>query len=84
MSNGIETQTAVGAVQKVQEGARVYCPECGGNRIRRVERKGLMQKLIYPWFGYFPWHCRECRKYFLLRKRNRRKSSEKQHEERGS
>ncbi len=84
MSYGNETRTAEGVIQKVKEGSRVFCPECGGKRVRRVERKGFMQKHIYPWFGYFPWSCRDCRTFFLLRKRNRSKSNHKQYVERGS
>lgn len=79
-----ETQTAEGVVQKVQEGSRVFCPECGGKGIRRVERKGFMQKHVYSWFGYFPWYCRECHKYSMVRKRNRSKSTEKQYVKRDS
>jgi predicted nucleic acid-binding Zn ribbon protein len=77
-----ETQTAASVVQKVQESSRVFCPECGSKRLRRVERRGFMQKHVFAWFGYFPWHCRECRKYSLLRKRNRSKATEKQYVER--
>jgi ssDNA-binding Zn-finger/Zn-ribbon topoisomerase 1 len=81
---GDEAQTASGEVQKVEEAAKVSCPECGADRLRRVERKGFMQERVYPLFGYFPWYCRECRQYSLLRKRSRRKSSRKQYVERGS
>ena len=84
MPYGNETQTAVGIGQKVQEGSGVFCPDCGGKRVRRVERKGFMQKHVYPWFGLFPWYCRECRQSFMLRKRYRTKSSNKQYVERGS
>ncbi len=84
MSYGNESQAAEGLVERVQEVAKVYCPECGASRIRRVERKGFMQKHVYPFFGYFPWHCRECRQYVLLRRRYSRKSSKKQYVERGS
>jgi predicted nucleic acid-binding Zn ribbon protein len=81
VSYGNETRTAEGLVQKVQEGSRVFCPECGGNRVRRIERKGFMQKHVYAWFGYFPWYCRECHKNSMLRKRNRSKSTKKQYME---
>jgi predicted nucleic acid-binding Zn ribbon protein len=77
-----ESQTAEGVVQKVQEGSRVFCPECGGKRVRRVERKGFMQKSVFPYFGFFPWYCRECRKYSMIRKRKGSKSSEEQYVER--
>jgi predicted RNA-binding Zn-ribbon protein involved in translation (DUF1610 family) len=51
----------------------VYCPACGGDRMYRLERKGIIQKSIYPFFGFFPWQCKECGNEVMLRKRNRRK-----------
>jgi hypothetical protein len=83
VSIGNESRVAEGLVEKTEVGSKVYCPGCGNDRPRRVERKGFMQLRIYPLFGYFPWYCKECRQYFLLRKRYRRKSSKKQYVERG-
>lgn len=50
---------------------RVHCQECGSDRVYRIERKGFMQKTIYPLFGYYPWRCMACRHHVMLRKRNR-------------
>ena len=41
--------------------------------MRRVARKGFMQQRIYPLFGYYPWHCSNCRTEFMLRKKNHRR-----------
>ena len=50
---------------------RVYCQKCSSNRVYRVERKGFMQKKIYPLFGYFPWRCKSCGDQVMLRKRHK-------------
>lgn len=84
MPYGNEIRAAEGIVPNVQKHSRMICAECGGNRVRRVERRGFMQKHIYPFFGFFPWYCRKCNHYFILRKRNRTKSSDKHYVERGS
>jgi len=51
----------------------VYCPVCGGDQVYRVERRGVLQKRIYPILGFYPWQCRECDAVVMLRKRNRRR-----------
>lgn len=51
----------------------VYCPACGGDRMYRVERKGILQKRVFPIFGFYPWQCKECGAETQLRKRNRRR-----------
>lgn len=82
MSYVSETQVAESLIEKTKASSKVFCPKCGQDRPRRVERKGFMQQHIYSFFGYFPWHCRDCKHYFLLRKRNRTKSSQKKYVER--
>jgi ribosomal protein L37AE/L43A len=74
-----DSRVADGAIEKSEVSAAVACPQCGSNRVRRVERKGFMQLHIYPWLGMFPWYCRECRAYSMLRKRYRQKSNRKQY-----
>ena len=49
----------------------VYCPACGGDRVYRVERRGILQKRVYPILGFYPWQCKECGAVVMLRKRNR-------------
>jgi DNA-directed RNA polymerase subunit RPC12/RpoP len=43
--------------------------------LRRLERKGFLQKRIYHLFGYYPWECPKCRGVVLLKKRHQRKRS---------
>jgi DNA-directed RNA polymerase subunit RPC12/RpoP len=50
---------------------RVFCQECGSDRVVRVHRKGYMQEKIYPMFGYYPWRCMRCGWRVMLRKRHR-------------
>jgi hypothetical protein len=61
--------------------SKVLCPNCGGSHPRRLERKGFLQERVYPLFGYYPWVCGACKSTFLMRKRYRRKSKEKDHAE---
>jgi len=49
----------------------VYCPACGSDRVYRLERKGLVQKTVYPIFGLYPWQCKKCLAEVMLRKRHR-------------
>jgi hypothetical protein len=79
VSNGIDSRVAEGSVETTEVSAPVACPHCGTTRVRRVERKGFMQNRIYPMFGLYPWYCRECRTYSMLRRRYRRKSNRKQY-----
>ena len=59
------------AVTTSSDKERVYCQVCGSHKVRRIFRKGYMQKKIYPVFGYFPWRCLSCGKRVMLRKRHR-------------
>ena len=79
MPYGSDTQAAEGFVEKAGARDKVYCPACGGDRARRTERKGFLQKRVYSFFGYYPWHCPACKHAFLLRKRYRRKSKPKEY-----
>jgi transposase-like protein len=49
----------------------VYCPACGSDRVHRVKRKGLLREWIYPFFGLYPWECRDCRLTSMLHRRGR-------------
>lgn len=51
----------------------VCCPTCGGDHVHRLERKGLVQRKVFPLFGFYPWHCKGCGAEVMLRKRNRRR-----------
>lgn len=78
MSDGSRGEAAKGFVEKVAVSPKILCPECGGDRPRRLERKGFLQTQIYALFGYFPWLCTDCKKTFMTRKRYRRKSKSKE------
>lgn len=56
----------------------VICPRCGSDRPRRAERKKFFERHVYPFFGYFPWRCGHCKAKFLLRRRRRSPSSNRQ------
>ena len=84
MSVGNESRVAADLAGKTASSAKVFCPHCGHDHARRLDRKGFMQRHIYPMFGFFPWYCRECHYNFLLRMRNRRRSSDKQYVKRDS
>jgi len=49
------------------------CPECHSSKIQRIKRKGFFQTRLASIFGYYPWHCSECRKDHLLKARGVRK-----------
>ena len=67
-------------VEMVETRDVVYCPACRGERMYRMERKGIFQKSIFSRFGYFPWQCKECGVEVMLRKRNRRRDRSKKTE----
>ncbi|HEY3706149.1 MAG TPA: hypothetical protein VGL22_13890 [Terracidiphilus sp.] len=46
------------------------CPRCGDRALYRKDRRGWMQKRIYPLLGLFPWQCGSCRRSTLLRLRS--------------
>jgi ribosomal protein L37AE/L43A len=45
------------------------CPHCKSKVVRRARRKGILRRYILPYLGLYPWICRECKGYFLLRAR---------------
>lgn len=61
-------------VYRTRESSGQKCPTCGTNYMRRLHRKGLLQKYLYSFFGFYPWECPICRVPVLLRKRHQRRS----------
>jgi DNA-directed RNA polymerase subunit RPC12/RpoP len=53
---------------------QIPCQRCGGEKVHRVFREGFLQRVVYPWFGYYPWRCTTCGYLVMLRKRHRRRS----------
>lgn len=78
MSDESHTETVEGYADKTDASPKIPCPECGGDRTRRVERKGFLEMKVYPIFGYYPWICPDCKSTFLLRRRHRRKSKRRE------
>jgi hypothetical protein len=50
-----------------------FCPKCKSGRTARVKRTGLLQILVLPRFGIFPWECSSCRKIFTFKNRGKLK-----------
>jgi hypothetical protein len=48
------------------------CTRCG-SVLRRLGRKGFLQRFIFPVFGYYPWECFACRRKWLVRTRGQRR-----------
>jgi len=53
------------------EDRKCVCPKCG-DTMRRLARRGLLQKGVLPLFGYYPWECFSCRTKKLVRARGGR------------
>ena len=45
------------------------CPHCKSPVTRRARRTGLLQNVVYPRLGLFPWECTACRRIFLVKQR---------------
>jgi len=63
---------AAGLTQK-QVTSSVVCRFCGSPQIYRLYREGFLQNRIYPFFGYYPWRCKDCSSPMMLRKRRKLK-----------
>jgi hypothetical protein len=50
--------------------APVHCPHCGARALYRRERRGFLQRRVFPRLGFYPWNCASCRKSALLRLRS--------------
>jgi ribosomal protein L37AE/L43A len=50
----------------------LVCPTCGEPTLRRVARKGFMQRVIYARFGYYPWKCSGCEAAQMMKNRGAR------------
>jgi len=46
-----------------------------------MQRIGFREERLYPLFGYFPWHCSDCRNKFYLKNRYRRRDKKKEYVE---
>jgi predicted RNA-binding Zn-ribbon protein involved in translation (DUF1610 family) len=57
----------------------LQCPKCGSERVRRIERKGILERRLFKSFGYFPWRCATCREKFFLKRRSRDNNKPKEY-----
>jgi len=48
----------------------MVCKHCGGEFLQRVSRRGLLQKHLFPLFGFYPWFCPDCYKVRLYHVRH--------------
>lgn len=55
--------------------SRLLCPSCHTPTLRRMPRRGFLQKVMLPKLGYFPWECSLCRKVHCFRDRGVRQRS---------
>lgn len=42
------------------------CPNCQSRRLRRIRRRGFLQRKVLPIFRGYPYHCGNCGKEFVL------------------
>jgi DNA-directed RNA polymerase subunit RPC12/RpoP len=49
------------------------CPNCQSDVFIRSEQRDILEKKIYPLFGYFPWRCKQCGARVFKRTRGDRK-----------
>ncbi|MGA2339944.1 MAG: hypothetical protein ABSF75_08615 [Terracidiphilus sp.] len=61
------------AVEMGRSSDAVCCPACRSDWMYRAERRGILQKSVFPYFGLYPWHCKGCGAEVMLRKRYRRR-----------
>jgi len=57
---------------------RLYCKECNSHRVFRIFRKGFLQERIYPWFGFYPWKCKDCKSCMFYRKRKMSRAKQRE------
>ena len=48
---------------------QMLCPHCGTHTMRRDHRIGALERVVYPWFHFYPWECLICRTRRLLKSR---------------
>ena len=55
------------------EHGRVACPKCANRAMRRDNRKGFLEKVVFPWFHLYPWECAQCQNRTLFKMRGNHK-----------
>ena len=58
-----------GILSRIVKGQNAaHCRRCS-TKMRRLNRKGLLAKKLFPYFGYYPWECPVCRETFFYKDR---------------
>ncbi len=52
---------------------RPACPKCGEKHCSRRKREGIVQILVWPRLGWYPWQCGACRHVFIVKFRGKSK-----------
>ncbi len=42
------------------------CPFCQSKRLRRIKRKGILQRHLWPLFNGYPYHCGHCNRNIIM------------------
>ena len=71
--NSMESEISSGLARAGKSSGEVTCRVCGGDRVTRVFREGFLQRHVYPLFGFYPWQCKTCSSFLMLRKRRKLK-----------
>ena len=50
-----------------QKDCQTTCQRCQQAEMRRLNRRGVLEKFVLSNCGYYPWECVECRKKRYLR-----------------
>jgi hypothetical protein len=50
----------------------MQCTKCHQGKLSRTKRVGLLEEDLFPFFGYFPWICSECKSRTLVKARGQR------------
>jgi len=51
------------------------CPKCKSSKLHRIRRNGILRRLFFPLFGYFPWRCFSCNRERMLKIRHEQKTT---------
>lgn len=52
------------------------CPTCNSDSFCRLGRRGILERTVYFWLGFYPWHCYLCSKRKIVRKRAESESNQ--------
>ena len=61
----------VNLVEKRLNHIAVRCPACRSDHVYRAGRRGLLQTMVLPMFGFYPWQCKGCGADVMIRRRDR-------------